>query len=190
MAIRRGEIVNRVSFVQRIFEDIAIHILKKADYLLPAIRRRMSCEKWIHIEAFHVLEGLLDSGVLDLYVPEQQYPGRNERCDLYMRVAGEDVWVEFEAIVTNYGDAGINITDRVEHVVQDAERLREFCESDLSWLFCIVYPLAADGSNESSWETHLQRILQRGEVVEYRQWDFPVSQDWIGRAYLFKVEEE
>lgn len=172
--------------VPSIFDHIFRHISEKGDHLVPALRRRMSCEKWLHIEAFHVLESLSDSSMIDSYIPEREYPTKQGRCDLYIKTKGTDAWIEFEVVVTNYGAPGKPITQQVQHVVEDARRLRDFIGCEKSWICCWVYPLASDGSNDEDWKAHLDKMKSKGGLTESMVFSIALPKGWSARAYLFR----
>lgn len=172
-----------------VFEEVAKHIEQKSDHLIPAVRRRMSCEQWVHMETCYVLEQLLKTGRVDAYEPEHQFkPGvRRERCDVWFRIGAQEAWVEFQSIVTNYGSSGKPITNEANHVIEDAERLAGFVDAERAWLFCVVYPLASDGGNDLDWQRHLTRILQQGSLARAKEWRMPLDQSRSAIAYLFTL---
>ena len=177
-------------FVPAIFREVASHLIVKRDHLVSVVRRRMSCEQWIHVETFFVLENMMKNGAIDAYHPETQYmKGRRERCDLTVQKGGESAWIEFEAVVTNYGQSGKPITNQVDHAIDDARRLVALTGGRKGWLFCLVYPLPADGSNDSDWSKHLDRAQAEGRFYSVAEQGIPVDETWSARLYLFETRE-
>ncbi len=171
--------------IEKLFDEVVEHLSSKRDHFDAVVARRMSCEPWIHVEAFAVLQKLSQTGDVESFYPEKEYPGDRGRCDLYVRTGGTSAWIEFETIVTNYGSPGKPITQQVAHVVEDAAKLSVLPSPESQWVFCVVYPLASDGSTDNKWEQHLSRIRTEAGLALVHEWEIPLTKAWTIRAYLF-----
>lgn len=133
-------------------------------------------------------------GLVDNYTPEQQHPGRDEKCDLCFGVTGGGILVEIQAIVTNYGRAGIGITDRVMHVLKDAERIRTLTVAGPDRHSSSSTPCPPIGRALFIWKTifieSLQRPLVRdpdpclGDEHDPREGDRHLGQRRPGRCFI------
>jgi hypothetical protein len=174
-----------------VFERIVSHLTAKSDYFIPFVERRMSNEKWVQGEILYVLRELKTGGVVLDYVPERAYPNRRERCDLYYAAPSGPNWVEMEAIVTNYqGGSGIPITNQVGHVIEDAERVREWTGDDSGYLFFFAYPFSPQFNEMPFWNEHLERILSSGPSESQQEWNIVVNDMFAIYLGLLKIKSE
>ncbi len=171
-----------------VFDAIVDHLSARPEYFIPFADRRMSCEKWIQGEILFVLRKLKAERLVSAFWPEKHYPGRRERCDIQFETDTGSHWVELEVVVTNYlGGYGINITDRVNHVIQDTERVKKMSGSESGYVLFLAYPFSRDESEKSAWARHLGRIL-RDEVLEDRRfWRIPVNERFYVYLHLLQV---
>ena len=153
-----GSNLNTYEIVYRAFFD---HIKNKSEYFIPFLERRMSCEKWLQGEFLYILHQVEKDNIISEFVPEKSYPvPRSGRCDLWFRIQNTEIWLELETIVTNYGSPGKPITNQIDHILHDVERVRTKPKSGVRHVMFFVYPLAIDGSNDLHWAKHMERMAK------------------------------
>lgn len=148
-----------------VYHSLIEHLKNKSDYFVPFLERRMSCEKWLQGELMYILQQMKKEKLISEFVPEKSYPvPKSGRCDLWFMIKDSEIWLELETIVTNYGSPGKPITNQIDHVCNDAERLKTNTKGGFLHVMFFVYPLAIDGSNDLNWTKNLERMTEYIEI--------------------------
>lgn len=174
--------------IEKVYDSFFKHISSKSDYFVPYIDRRMSNEKWIQGEFIHDLHQLKDKKIIVDYVPEKQYLiPETGRCDIWFKTDHYELWVELESIVTNYGSPGINITNRVDHVINDTEKIKSKKISGIPHVMFVAYPFIKDGSSEKIWnKVHIPRIFSHITLIK-NPFKLPIN-DYYCLVYVGEVK--
>lgn len=153
--------------IKKVYDSFFNHISSKSNYFIPFVDRRMSNEKWIQGEFIYDLYQLKENNIIIDCVPEKNYLiPKSGFCDIWFKTIHFEIWVELESIVTNYGSPGINITDRVNHVIQDTKKLKIKTINGFPHVMFIAYPFKNDGSSEKIWNNkHMSRIIPYIELI-------------------------
>lgn len=168
-----------------ILTDCIVHVLSKSNYFKPFSERRMSSERWVQGEIIHKLESFKNRECITDYKPEKRYPQRDERCDIYFEIDDSSCWVELQSVQTNYcGEAGKPITNQIEKIKKDGERLSKFSPGN-SFVLFPAYPFSPDGSDDQNWQEHLDTL--EPHFLSIRMWEFAVGRFEIGRIYLMEI---
>ena len=153
--------------IKKVYDSFFNHISSKSDYFIPFVDRRMSNEKWIQGEFIYDLYQLKKKNTIIDCIPEKPYLiPKSGFCDIWFKTLQFEIWVELKSIVTNYGSPGINITDRVNKVIQDTQKLKTKVISGFPHVMFIAYPFKNNGSNEQIWNSkHISRIIPCIELI-------------------------
>ena len=107
-----------------------------------------------------------NEGDVDNFVPEKPYPIlKRSHCDIWVKIKETEIWLELEAIVTNYGSPGKPITDQISHILKDSEKLKTNTKGGSLKQMFFVYPLAIDGSNDLDWGKHMKTLKEHIEIL-------------------------
>lgn len=153
--------------MEKVFIQFFESLAARGEYLLPYEKRSASCEKWIQGEFIHYLNRSIQAGTVIDADLEKNYGPRAGLCDIWFRTKDKEFWCELEVIVTNYRKPGKPITNQVDHVIDDIQKL-EKCPAYGAEKFVVflVYPLSWDGSNEDIWSNrHMVRIGQVAQLL-------------------------
>ncbi len=152
--------MGEVSRISRLaFDGLVSHLGTELDHLVPVFDRRMSCEPWLHVEFGYVLRQMIDRGKITSMELEKPYPRpRGARCDIWFSGDDTEAWIEMKSVVTNYGGAGKPITNQVDSVIGDMQKLANAPADAERLVLFVVYPLASSGTDESSWSHHMNKL--------------------------------
>jgi hypothetical protein len=129
-----------------------------AKRLAVAAEYRISCEGWLKLELVHDLRMFLPPTDIR---PESILAASDAltraAADIAINRGDERVLVELKTFPTNYGGAGKPITNFIDSVVADLQKLRVRRGSATGLVAWLAYPIP-DGA--SSWAGHLERVKQ------------------------------
>lgn len=175
-----------MSGIHLIYSHFFDIIRERSEYLVPYLKRRASCEKWLQGEFVHFLYECKKQGkVLDADL-ERNYGPRKGLCDIWFKTAhNKEVWCELQVIVTNYAGPGKPITNQVQHVIEDATKLKACpCEDAEKLLLFMAYPFSRDGSNDHIWEVqHMMKIKEAVRII-VGPYVIPIDDIQEARIYL------
>lgn len=136
---------------------------------LIAARKRF--EKWLQVEIFRKL--IDENGDWNVKL-EYPYPGMRERCDFWITTGdSREMWTEIKFCVTNYcghfctSESTRSITDQIQGILQDADKLRRVDRSSSCNILIIAYPLPHDYQSHKYWKDRLNDLNMGGiDIVE------------------------
>ena len=159
------------------------HLKSHSEYLMPYMNRQASCEKWMQGELIRYLYDCKRTGKINEADLEKNYGRRAGYCDIWFKVQGKEIWCELEVIVTNYGKSGKPITNQVDHVIEDAAKLKNCPENAERLLMFLAYPFARGGRNDDAWKMHMNKIESSSELV-MNPFSIPIDELHEARIYL------
>lgn len=139
----------------------------------------ISCEGWLKVELLHRLSSSEGAGGELTRV----YPERGN-VDLTIHGLGQEALLELKTFPTNYGRSGKPITNFIDGVIRDLDKLKTKRRDDqigLSlWLaYYVPYP------ETNAWLSHLTRVqASAGRTVKSMK--FPLSGGLYAMAYLME----
>ncbi len=160
---------------------------KKSHYLIPYLDRTASCEKWVQGEFIAYLYDLMASNSINNASLEKSYGRGKGRCDIWFNTNKGEIWCEMQVIVTKYHGRKKPMKHRVQHVINDSEKLGECPIPDAQrHLLFLTYPLAISGINDGVWESrHLIRILDVATLI-LEPYCIPINDEYEARIFLAK----
>ena len=124
-------------------------------------------ENWLQLEIFKSL--LCTHPLLEI---ERAFPGGKERCDFWMEEnEGKESWLELKLCVTNYctkfrvNQSPRPITNQIDGVIQDAEKLRQVPAHHSRKMLLIAYPLPNTEEESPHWSGHLRKVKAKVNSV-------------------------
>lgn len=139
-----------------------------------AARDGVSCEKWLH-QALHERLTL---------APDVEVAREEGQVDLTLRAPqnGETLVVEIKTFPTNYGQAGKPITQFIDSVINDLNKLRiKASEGTFGRVIWIAYPVPTEIPDQ--WINHLARVKRASTGTE-RLASISVGTDMKALAYI------
>jgi hypothetical protein len=159
---------------------------KRHRYLSFLIDNRKANEKFLQLEIMNIISSM--PGIVD-FLPEKPYDSENsnDKCDFWFKTDALDYWLEIKTRPTNYrnpGSSGRAITDSVDQIIADIDRLRKIqSESSERLVIFAFYPLYTD-SYDTFNKTHLSRIEEFiGRKIPTPDISIPVG-DALFNVYL------
>jgi hypothetical protein len=165
-----------------VYKPFFNYIKIKSDYFIPFLDRRMSCEKWIQAEFIHFLYDLKTKGLIQDATAEKNYSLKG-LCDLWFKANDNEIWLELQVIVTNYGKPGKPITNQVDHVIGDANKLLSSASNGTYHLLFFVFPLDKYGSNDIIWSKHFNKISTKMTLI-MEPYSFDIDERNICKIYI------
>jgi len=115
---------------------------------------RISCEGWLKVELLTRLTALFLGKRIDAEVfPE--YGIKRKKIDLAIQSPDELILLELKTFPTNYGKAGKPITNFIDGVKGDLEKLSEVREEATGLVAWLAYPIP---DPPKTWPVHLAKI--------------------------------
>jgi len=119
---------------------------------------RISCEGWLKIELLLRLDEVFSSDICTVACEAN-------RVDLSVSLPDENVLIELKTFPTNYGAPGKPITNFLDSVIADLQKLTARCdEHTVGIAVWLAYPIPTP--EPSAWATHVQRVdAQAGAML-------------------------
>jgi hypothetical protein len=177
--------------VIEIFPGFFEFISSQKDYFIPYVNRQASCEKWLQGEfIWYLYECKKIGAVVDANL-EKVYGPKAGFCDIWFKTNEKEIWCELEVIVTNYNLPGKPITNQVQHVIDDIEKLKKCPSQDGEQLVMfVVYPMPVDKRKDDLWNSiHMSRIANVAEVIAQPS-AIRLSDSYEARIYLARPKME
>ena len=130
------------------------------DLIVRLVSMGQKFENWLQLEVFKSL--LSNLPTIEI---ERLYPDSNQRCDFWFKSDdGTQNWLELKLCVTNYcrrfrtNQSTRPITQHVDDVIRDVEKLRRISEVHSRNVLLIAYPIPDTEGQHRQWTDHLKKI--------------------------------
>ena len=155
---------NVCNTIQQILKNCLIPKIQNSKGLLQFAKRRNNFEGWLKLE-------LIDSFINNKFEALPEFSTKNIKneekiIDIKLNINQNDVLIELKTFCTNYDQNDenkikINITDRIESVIKDIDKLKNIPNCKYMFILFVVLHTKDD---DKKWIKHLDKIKNKATL--------------------------
>ena len=171
----KDKIARKMALIDSVCDEIVQVFQASQQRIALCGAYRISCEGWLKIELLLRLDEVFSSDTPSVACEAN-------RVDLSVSSHGETVLIELKTFPTNYGASGKPITNFIDGVIEDLQKLAGRCsEHTVGIAVWLAYPVPA--SEPSAWAAHVQRVNAQAAGV-LRSEQIPLWENKTAHLYI------